>query len=278
MRPVDKLLAGYLTFLTIVIFGRGVFGDPANWALLSMHVLFGVLLYLFARLEPRHRVGQFLHDLYPLILLWAFYAELGILALQLGMDSTYARDAVVQRWEDVLFGGQVSYEWIRRSPSVFWSGVFHLAYFTYYPIVLLGPLLLIARRRRRSARQVLLATMAAFIACYVVFALYPVAGPYYAFEQPRGPVRDVWSARLVYWGLSGGSSFGAAFPSSHVAATVSAVLALWREWRGFAVAFVVPAGLLVIGTVYCQMHYGVDALAGVIVGIGVWWVASRFEA
>ncbi len=88
----------------------------------------------------------------------------------------------------------------------------------------------------------------------------------------------MWSARLVYWVLSGGSSFGAAFPSSHVAATVSAILALWQEWRGFAVAFVVPAGLLVIGTVYCQMHYGVDALAGVIVGTGAWWVASRFEA
>ncbi len=278
MRPVDKLLAGYLTFLTIVIFGRGVFGDPANWALLGMHVLFGVLLYLFARLEPRHRVGQFLHDLYPLLLLPAFYAELGILSLQLGMESTYARDAVVQRWENVLFGGQVSFEWIRRSPSVFWSGVLHLAYFTYFPLVLLGPLLLIARRRRGSARQVLLATMAAFIACYLVFVLYPVAGPYYAFEQPRGPVRDVWSARLVYWILNGGSSFGAAFPSSHVAATVSAILALWHEWRGFAAAFVVPAGLLVIGTVYCQMHYGVDALAGVIVGTGAWWVASRFEA
>lgn len=31
----------------------------------------------------------------------------------------------------------------------------------------------------------------------------------------------------------------------------------------------VPAVLLLIGTVYCQMHYGVDVLAGLVVLAGV---------
>ena len=56
----------------------------------------------------------------------------------------------------------------------------------------------------------------AFVICYVVFVSYPVGGPYYAFPRPQGPVEEVWSARLVYWVLSGGSSFGAAFPLSPV--------------------------------------------------------------
>jgi membrane-associated phospholipid phosphatase len=123
--------------------------------------------------------------------------------------------------------------------------------------------------------------MVAFVLCYVVFVLFPVAGPNYAFEHPTGAVREVWSARLVYGVLAGGSSFGAAFPSSHVAAAGVAILALWREAPRAAAALVVPAVLLVIGTVYCQMHYGVDVLGGLLVipaALGIAWRVPRERA
>ncbi len=261
LNPVDKLLAAYLAFVTLVIAVRGGVGEATVW-LITAHLLFGVLLYLFTRLNARDKVGAVLHDLYPLILLMVFYTEFGLLGLDLGLASILERDTIVQGWEESIFGMQVSYEWIRRAPSVFWSGVLHFAYALYVPLVLLGPILLEARGEREKARRALFITMLAYVACWVVFVLWPVAGPNYAFEHPSGPVRDVWSARLVYSMLQGGSSFGAAFPSSHVAATIAAVGALWREWRTLAVVFVLPATLLVIGTVYCQMHYAVDAITG----------------
>ena len=131
---------------------------------------------------------------------------------------------------------------------------------------------------RREGRTVVLATMIAFVVCYVWFVLYPVAGPNYVFEHPTGPVREVWSARLVYAALAGGSSFGAAFRSSHVAATVAATMGLWRVWKSLAVWFVVPAALLTVGTIYCQMHYGVDATSGLALGVVAALVAFRFDA
>ena len=261
VKPVDKLLAGYVGFLTIVIAVRGGVGQP-TWWLLGAHVLFALLLVLFARLGPHDRLGQLLHDLYPLILLGGFYTELGLLSLDFGVGRLLEHDRVVQGWDQFLFGFQISYDWIRRSPSVFWSGLLHFAYFTYYPIIYLSPIALLLAGRRHGARQVVLATMTAFVVCYVVFALYPVGGPNYAFAHPIGPVRNVWSARLVYSVLDLGSAIGTAFPSSHVAATAATVAALWwASRRAFAVA-VVPAALLVVATVYCQMHYGVDALVG----------------
>lgn len=275
MRPVDLLVAGYVAFVTAVVVLRGGIVAPDDWWLLAMHGLVGFLLYLFTRLPERAPVGRFLHDFYPLLLLPALYGEIGILSVQLGADATFARDAVVQRWEEVLFGGQPSRDWIRAAPSMFWSGLLHLAYFAYYAIVALPPLLLAARGRRDGARRVVLTIMVAFVACYVVFVLYPVAGPNYAFPHPTGPVREVWSARIVYAVLESGSSFGAAFPSSHVAATLACVLALAREWRAAALVCAVPALLLTVGTVYCQMHYAVDTLAGIVVGVGAAWVGAR---
>ena len=128
---------------------------------------------------------------------------------------------------------------------------------------------------RLGWRRVLFITMLAYAACWVVFILWPVAGPNHAFDHPTGPVREVWSARLVYSMLESGSSFGAAFPSSHVAATVAAVGGLWREWRALGMTFAVPTALLVIGTVYCQMHYAIDAVAGLLVAAGAVALGSR---
>lgn len=281
VRPTDALITIYVTFTTIMVVVLLDSSQPEFWMLLGTHGLIFTLLFLFSRIGPKNRLGGILHILYPLVLLTPLYTELGILAASTGIEKAFAHDAIIQRWEAAVFGGQVSYEWIRNAPSVFWSGVLHLAYLGYYPIILAGPVLLLIRRSPTRASNVIFSTILAFVICYVVFALFPVAGPNYAFEHPTGAVREVWSARLVYGLLGTGSSFGTAFPSSHVAATVAANVALWREWRTLALIVLVPTILLVVGTVYCQMHYGIDAVCGLAVGVfagGIgWWLVRRNE-
>jgi membrane-associated phospholipid phosphatase len=267
LTATDKLLAGYLGFVTIVLLARGPAAGGAAWLLVA-HLLFVVALLAFRRL-PRNGagVGHAIHVLYPLAFIGALYAEIGIINQQVGLTTILRHDAVVQRWEQLLFGQQVSYTWIRQAPSVFWSGLLHFAYLFYYAIVLVPVPVLAARGDWNGARRVLFTMMLAYVACDVVFVAYPVAGPNFAFPHPTGAVREVWSARLVYRALGSGSSVGSAFPSSHVAATVAAVLAVWRAWRPLGALLVVPAVLLTVAVVYCQMHYGVDALTGILVGL-----------
>jgi membrane-associated phospholipid phosphatase len=216
-----------------------------------------------------------LHTFYPLILLAGFYSAIGVLNDGRGVEAILARDAVVQRWEAALFGGQPAYDWIRRAPSVFWSGALHLVYLSYYPMILLPGPMLAARGRWDGARRLVFALMLAFVVCYLMFILFPVAGPNYAFPHPTGPVREVWSARIVYDLLEGGSSVGAAFPSSHVAATMAATIAAWRAWPALGRVMLIPFLLLVVAVVYCQMHYAVDAVSGLAVGLGVSVAAPR---
>lgn len=266
LRPVDLLLLGYLGIVSVVALIRAP-TQPGCWWLLGAHALFVLLLYLFTRpgLGP---VGRGLREIYPLLLLVGLYAELDVLN---GPATRPAYDQVVQRWELAIFGTQAAVAWWQSAPSRFWSAVLHAAYFSYYFIILAPALYFAIRRDLGAVRHFVLVVMTVFVLCYLVFLAFPVAGPYYAFERPPAWFTDNLPARIVYSTLASGSSYGAAFPSSHVAATVAAALAAFRGSRPLGLALAVPTVLLTVGVVYCQMHYAVDALAGLAVGAAVAW-------
>jgi len=266
LRPVDLLLLGYLAIVSVLAVLRAP-SQPGCWWLLVAHALFGVLLLLFSRpgLGP---VGRALREIYPLLLLVGLYAELDVLN---GPGTGPVYDAMVQNWELALFGTQAAVAGWQNAPSRFWSAVLHAAYFSYYFIILAPALYFAVQRDLQAVRHFVLVVMTVFVLCYLAFLAFPVAGPYYVLPRPPAWFTDNLPARVVYSTLASGSSYGAAFPSSHVAASVAAALAAYRGSRTLGLALAIPTILLTVGVVYCQMHYAVDALAGLVVGGAVAW-------
>jgi membrane-associated phospholipid phosphatase len=269
LQAVDLILLGYLAIVSVVALRRAP-SHPECWWLLGAHALFLALLVLITRPQPG-RLGRTLREIYPLLLLVGLYGELDVLN---GLGAT-VHDAAVQRWELALFGAQVSRDWWQAAPSRFWSTVLHGAYFSYYLVVTLPALYFVCRGDLRAVRHFVLVVIATFVICYLVFIFFPVAGPYYLFPAPAAWFTDNLPARLVYRTLENGSSYGAAFPSSHVAATVAAALAAKRQSTRLGLLLLVPTALLAVGVVYCQMHYGVDAIAGLLVGVTVAWAVNK---
>jgi membrane-associated phospholipid phosphatase len=194
-----------------------------------------------------------------------------------GPGAVPVHDGVVQQWELAIFGAQLSTEWWRAMPSEFLSALLHAAYLSYYLIVVAPAFYFVWRRDLAALRHFVLVVMTTFVLCYLVFIFFPVAGPYYVFARPEAWFTDNIFARMVYGTLSSGSSYGAAFPSSHVAAAVAATLAASRGSKQLAMALAVPTVSLTVAVVYCQMHYGVDAVAGLLVGAGVTAVVNRLD-
>jgi membrane-associated phospholipid phosphatase len=272
LRPVDWILLGYLTVVSLVALIRAP-ARPGCWWLLVAHGLFVLLLYLITRpgLGP---VGRTIREIYPLLLLPALYSELDV--LNSGTISVY--DHVVQRWESMLFGSQVSREWWQAVPSRLLSTVLHAAYLSYYLIVSAPALYFAWRGDLPAVRRFVLVVIATFVICYLFFLFFPVAGPYYEFPRPATWFTENLPARLTYEALASGSSYGAAFPSSHVAAALAATLAAIRTSRRLGVVLIILTALLTIGVVYCQMHYAVDALAGLGIGAAVTLVVGKNES
>jgi membrane-associated phospholipid phosphatase len=261
--PVDLVLVGYLAVVSVVAIHRAG-AWPACWWIVGANALIAVLIALLTR-PGLGSVGRALREIYPLLLLVGLYGQLDVL----NGGGVRVHDALVQRWELALFGAQISREWWQAAPSAFWSALLHGAYFSYYLIVSIPAFYFLRRGDMAAVRRFVLAVMVTFVVCYLVFIFFPVAGPYYMFPRPSAWFVDNPAARLVYATLARGSSYGAAFPSSHVAATVAAVIAAGHGSRRLGLVLLAPTVLLAVGVVYCQMHYGVDALAGLGLGAAV---------
>jgi hypothetical protein len=260
---IDWAMIVYTTFVTIVALARLELKPRGVWVIVA-NLLVALLIWLLHR-PGLSRFGRTVRDIYPVLLLPSLYGALDLLN---GFD-VRTWDPLIQRIETAIFGGQVSREWWQASPSHFWSTLLHATYFGYYLIVPFPALFFLARGQGDRARKAVALVVATFLFCYVVFLLFPVAGPYYEFPRPTGPFVDNWAARLVYATLDQGSSFGAAFPSSHVAATFAATIATWQGSRKAGMVLVIPTLLLTVGVVYCQMHYAVDAIAGLAVPLPI---------
>jgi membrane-associated phospholipid phosphatase len=227
-----------------------------------------VLLTAIAALRssaPRFRA---LRDLFPLVVGAYLYVELRWLIPGTGRPHV---DAMVQRWEHVLFPSNPSATWAPAMPSVVLSELLHLAYASYYLLVLVPPIVLYTRGRRDAYACTMLALVVAYALCFACYLVIPVDGPRYLYgpaAAPDGPVRA-----FVLHLLAAGSSRGTAFPSSHVAAAVVASLGALRFQRPLGVLVAALTVGLALGTVYGGFHYAVDGVVGVMVGLLSWWVA-----
>lgn len=263
-RLVDRLLFGFLALASVVALVRSP-SRPTAWWALGAYLLIALLVRLLAA-PGLGAIGRTLREVYPLLLLVPLYSSLDLLN---GVGQVQVHDTLVRHWETLMFGGQVSQTWWRQHPSQLGSTLFHLSYFSYYLIVPLPIAWFGIRGDMANLRRSVLIIFTTFLVCYLCFMLFPVAGPYYEFARPAAWFLDNGPARLVYRTLATGSSYGAAFPSSHVAGTIAATAAAWMGSRVLGAGLTVATVLLTIGVVYCQMHYAIDAATGVAVGLAV---------
>jgi len=262
LRAIDLATLAYVGVATVAwlrLVSDDAIGERA--LLPAVHALLVVLVLLAPRARAAGPLGRFLGEWYPLLLLPGLYGEVHALTVHAGFQNEHW----IQQLEGWVFGSQVSYRWIRAQPSRLLSWILHVAYLAYYPILYGSPLGLWLGGRREASRQTIFAIMVTFYLCYASFLVFPVAGPRYAFGTVHNAATGVWPARVAGWLIDHGDSWGAAFPSSHVAAAVVATGMALRHWRRLGLVLLPFTIGLIPATVYGQFHYGVDALAGLAV-------------
>ena len=261
----DYLLVAYLAATGLL---AAATLSATGLALAAAHAAgVGLVAWAAGRPLPRHAALRFLRILLPVAVTPLLYTELQTLNQ---LVTPGYLDATVQAWEAALFGGQPSMEAVRSAPWPWLSEPLHAGYFSYYLVVPVAAYGAYRFSGEEGLERYTVTVGLAFFVCYLCFAVFPVAGPRYAFPAVTGPVTEGPFFTVVHAVLEAGSSKGTAFPSSHVAAACAALLSVHRNARRWFWPLLPFVVLLTVGTVYGRFHYGVDALAGLAVAVAAW--------
>lgn len=280
LSPLDWLTAIYACCSALILAARVATHSPwmasrePGWLLLA-HALLLLLVGLaaVARRQAAPRPSP-LAEWYPLVVLLAVYASIGLTngpRQELGLS----HDPLLRHWEGRIPTWASLDRWGgNEAPAVmhWWLG---LAYLGFFPMVIAGPLVLWLRREYEHARRAIFAITLTFLICYLLFLLFPVAGPAYSMGWPAGQSDADLPVRLVRGLNDRGDSWGSAFPSSHVAASFTALLLGMIACRKLGSALLPIALGIVLAVVHFRIHYVLDAAAGLLVASTAAWLVVR---
>ena len=242
-----------------------------------------VMAYLH-HLRP-NKYLLFLRYLFPLSLLGYWYPDTYEFC-QLFPNLDYVFAAA----DYSLCGWQPSITFAQWLPQKLWSELFHMGYFSYYPLIALTILAPLFFNRSQFSRTTFV-VLASFFLYYLIYLFLPVAGPQYYFhavgfeviqsghfphladyfryhtELAPSPGPEGFFRELVERTQQSGERPTAAFPSSHVGMSTVLLMLLWRIkrslfWGAFPFYF-----FLCCATVYIQAHYLVVVFGGLVTAV-----------
>ena len=243
-----------------------------------MSVFAGVLLTAWLQKLWEGREGWFysafrlLRSMYPVLLFGYFYS------------SNYAFNRVlVPNWQDpffykideAIFGYLPSLVWGQKYSHWAVSELFHLAYFCYYPMIFGLPLYLYLKNRNAFAELIFAVTFTFYLS-YFIYSLLPTIGGRYFAEALEftkvyraGPFTHIMA--YIY---NTTHHWGGAFPISHVGVTIVLTIAGLRFTKVMGYVFVVISFFLALSIAYCHYHWFIDAVGGIFLGIGGYYLAG----
>ena len=206
-------------------------------------------------------------------------------------------DHIFAGWEQELFGCQPALYFAKALPWAVVSELMSMGYFMYYPMIALVTFYYFFCKYHEAERATFV-LLTSFFIYYVIFIYVPVVGPTFYYDAvgireithgifpamgdyfnthtdclPTPGYTDGIFYQLVEDAKSAGERPTAAFPSSHVGVGTVCMLLIWHADNRKMLYVMLPFYVfLCMATVYIQAHYLIDALAGLVSGVIIYFV------
>lgn len=215
-------------------------------------------------------------------------------------------DHLFAQWEQQLFGCQPALLFSQVLPSHVASELFDMGYGSYYFMIAVTAMFYFAFRYREFERATFV-ILASFFIYYLIYIFLPVVGPTFYYHAvglktiaegvfpnvhdyflthtaslPSPGYTDGVFYQFVEDAKAAGERPTAAFPSSHVGVSTICMLLAWHSGNRRLFFVYLPFYIfLCCATVYIQAHYLIDAIAGLITGVGFYflmmWLSRGME-
>ena len=206
-------------------------------------------------------------------------------------------DHIFASWDQQLFGCQPALYFAKALPWAVISELMDMGYFMYYPIIAVIIFYYFFCKYQEFER-ISFVMLASFFIYYVIFIYVPVVGPTFYYDAvgtdeiakgifpamgdyfnthtdclPAPGYTNGFFYQLVEDAKAAGERPTAAFPSSHVGIGTICMLMAWHTKKYKLVYILLPFYVfLCLATVYIQAHYLVDAIAGFVSSIAIYFL------
>ena len=184
-----------------------------------------------------------------------------------------------------LFGmvGSVYLERFYTKPLL---DLMHFSYILFYLFPISVAVVAYRQKSKVEYHEAVCAIGLTFYLCYFLYYIFPVLGPYRnlaVYEQftkdivaSGGAITRYAQALVKHAELSSYDCF----PSAHAAVTYVTVALAYRYRLSIRRYYLLPAGMILISTVYLRYHYVLDIVASIFVAAAAYWaacVARKFD-
>ncbi len=263
IRPVDLLTVVYLLLSGFL---AALFLHPeqaGGWIALGHGTAALVLPFCYRALSGSdRRWKRALLEWYPFLLFSLFYLETGIINPGSPIPCI---DPWLTGTDRFLFDETLSTAIPALLPQLWFREVMAFFYFSYY-ILIPGMGLVVWLRAKSLFSEYVLTVAACFYFCYLLFCLVPSAGPQFHLQGGRIVWEGYIFGPLLTEVLQSFEKATGAFPSSHVAVSLIALVFGWRLLSAVRYPLLVLFSGLFVSTVYGGPHYAIDLPAGLLVG------------
>lgn len=299
--PVEMVMMAYaLLTVMVILFTWTNIHNPSDllWSRLSV-VMTTVAVWVVFRLWPCR-----LMYLVRIIVLFAYLGWWYPDTYELNKQFPNL-DPIFAQWDQSIFGFQPALIWSQRFPSPIVSELMDMGYSMYFPMFV-GLVFYVFFRRYEQFHRTAFIILSSFYIYYTIYVFLPVTGPQYYYLAagldniaagvfpdvgnyfsncmdvlPSPGYKDGLFYQLVQSAHDAGERPTAAFPSSHVGvSTITMLMAIrLKEWK-IVLLYAIPYLFLCMATIYIQAHYAVDAFAGFVSAIMVFflldWVYKKY--
>ncbi len=261
---IDAVCLLYCIFMLIII---SLFGGrlPDQLIILSTYsgCVAGIILCIFLR-RFDNPIFKYLTSIYPLILLIPFY-EIAGRQVHLFFNGFF--DNYLLAIENAIFPAHpvIWFERFYHPLITEWMMMGYSLYLFLMPIILSW---LYFTNKKKESQFMLSSLLLSLFFCYIMFSIFPVAGPRLIMTDLFGPPLEGYIFRAFTSQLEATAMlYGGAFPSAHCAAATVMLVLTYRYDRKLFYWILPILITLYISTVYGRYHYPIDVLVGIIVGI-----------
>ena len=291
--PLEWVMLGYMAitvFTMLFTFTKVVNPESMLWGRLRILVM-TLALWGVYRMIPC-RITKMVRILAQIALLaWWYPDTYEINRMFPNLDHLFAG------WEQDLFRCQPALLFAKAMPWTVVSELMSMGYFMYYPMIA-AVVLYYFFCRYYEAERVSFVLLASFFIYYLIYIYVPVVGPTFYFDAvgvqdiakgifpamgdyfsthtnclPTPGYTDGIFYQLVEDAKEAGERPTAAFPSSHVGVSTICMLLAWHSRNRKLLFTMLPFYIfLCMATVYIQAHYLIDAIAGWISAVVIYFL------